>query len=125
MEANGTLFDVILHEMGHVLGIGTLWEARGLLIGKGGADPCFIGPSATAAYNSIFGQTASCVPVANEGAPVSRDGHWRDSLFGNELMSPNVSPPGTSNPQFGDPWRLSAAALMRGARAHLFRAGFR
>ena len=26
MEADGSLTDVILHEMGHVLGFGTLWS---------------------------------------------------------------------------------------------------
>ena len=31
MQSDGTLGDVITHEMGHVLGIGTLWERMGLL----------------------------------------------------------------------------------------------
>src|SRR5262249_12426176 len=31
MQANGTLVDVITHEMGHVLGIGTIWTQKGLL----------------------------------------------------------------------------------------------
>ena len=29
MEQDGSLIDVIIHEMGHVLGIGTLWELTG------------------------------------------------------------------------------------------------
>ena len=33
MEASGSLYGVILHEMGHVLGIGTSWAYRGLLTG--------------------------------------------------------------------------------------------
>ena len=43
METNGTLDDVVLHEIGHVLGIGTMWPEKGLLQGKGGADPMFYG----------------------------------------------------------------------------------
>jgi hypothetical protein len=31
MEANGTLRYVILHELGHVLGVGTIWTDLGLL----------------------------------------------------------------------------------------------
>jgi hypothetical protein len=34
MQANGTLNDVITHEMGHVLGIGTIWTAKGVLSGS-------------------------------------------------------------------------------------------
>src|SRR4051812_41608405 len=39
MEATGTLWEVIMHEMGHVLGIGTIWSALGLLAGAGTTDP--------------------------------------------------------------------------------------
>ena len=35
MEREGTLNDVITHEMGHVLGIGTIWRDKGLLAGSG------------------------------------------------------------------------------------------
>ena len=33
MEANGSLVDVITHEMGHVLGFGTIWTDLNLLTG--------------------------------------------------------------------------------------------
>src|SRR5262245_15674001 len=36
MQAKGTLVDVITQEMGHVTGIGTIWEAKGLLAGDNG-----------------------------------------------------------------------------------------
>ena len=38
MEAAGTLNDVITHEMGHVLGIGTLWDRKGLIKRAGTAE---------------------------------------------------------------------------------------
>jgi predicted Zn-dependent protease len=44
MNAAGTLNDVIAHEMGHVLGIGTLWDLKDLLGGAGGSNPTFSGP---------------------------------------------------------------------------------
>jgi hypothetical protein len=96
MEATGKLMDVILHEMGHVLGVGTLWDNVGLLVGAGSSDPRFVGTQATAAYNAIFGTNATGVPVHNADGPGSRDSHWRESLFGNELMSPFIG--GTPNP---------------------------
>jgi hypothetical protein len=97
LEASGQLYDVVLHEMGHLLGIGTIWQALGLLRGAGTTNPRFLGARATAEYNAIFGTSGTSVPV--EGRPSglgSRDSHWRESVFGNELMSPYIS--GTPNP---------------------------
>jgi len=87
LEARGELFNVIVHEMGHVLGIGTIWTNRGLLTGSSGSDPRFIGAQATAAYNRIFGTSATGVPVENTGGSGTRNGHWRESIFNNELMT--------------------------------------
>ncbi len=97
MEANGTLGDVILHEMGHVLGIGTIWQARGLLVGAGTSNPRFIGPLATAEYNALTSSNATSVPVENGGGPGTRNAHWRESVFTSELMTGYVGP-GTNLP---------------------------
>jgi hypothetical protein len=106
MEQNGQLEDVILHEMGHILGIGTIWQAQGLLSGAGTTNPRFLGPRATAEYNVLFGTNATSVPVEGlPSGPGSRDGHWRESVFGNELMSPYIS--GNLNPIS----RLTVASL--------------
>jgi hypothetical protein len=88
--ANGSLGDVILHEMGHVLGIGTLWNTgRSLLRDAGGSDPFFAGSTARdafAAMNTVtFGGTP--VPVENTGGPGTRDSHWRETTFTRELMT--------------------------------------
>jgi len=87
MEQSGLLMSVVLHEMGHVLGIGTVWSSLGLLSGAGSSNPLFTGAQATAAYNQIFGTNASGVPVENGGGPGTADGHWRDSIFRAELMT--------------------------------------
>lgn len=86
MEQNGTLDAVVLHEMGHILGIGTLWSTRQVLSGAGGADPRFIGLYAIDAYHILGGLDAT-VPVENTGEAGTRDGHWRETVFGNELMT--------------------------------------
>jgi hypothetical protein len=82
----GTLDDIVLHELGHVLGFGTLWEGKGLLSGAGSSDPRFTGPQALTAYRATDPSRAS-VPVENSGSSGTRDGHWRDSVFGRELMT--------------------------------------
>lgn len=87
LVSEGQFDEVVLHEMGHVLGIGTIWEQLGLLSGGGGSDPRFTGANATAEYNNIFGTSASSVPVENTGGAGTRDGHWRESVFDNELMT--------------------------------------
>ncbi|MEM6255945.1 MAG: Ig-like domain-containing protein, partial [Cyanobacteria bacterium P01_D01_bin.156] len=89
LEENGQLENVILHEMGHVLGIGTLWGDGlfDLLTDAGSDDPRFTGEQTTTAYNDIFGVTEESVPLANTGSPGTRDSHWRESVFGNELMT--------------------------------------
>ncbi len=87
MESNGTLLHVILHEMGHVLGLGTIWDDLGLVVGLGGTSPQFVGPQATAEYNSIFGLSSPSVPVENNGGPGTAGSHWEESVFDNELMT--------------------------------------
>jgi hypothetical protein len=87
MESSGQLLSVITHEMGHVLGFGTIWTNKHLLSGAGGSNPRFIGVQATAAYNQIFGRNETGVPVENTGGSGTRDSHWRESVFNNEIMT--------------------------------------
>ena len=87
MQAKGTLEGVIEHEIGHALGIGTIWERRGLLLGAGTSNPTFIGPRATAEYNRIYGTSAAGVPVENGGGTGTRDAHWRETSLETELMT--------------------------------------
>lgn len=82
----GALDDIVLHEIGHVLGFGTIWEEKGLLTGARGTDPRFTGAQALSAYRVTDPSRAS-VPVENAGSSGTRDGHWRDSVFGRELMT--------------------------------------
>ena len=51
--ADGTLLDVMTHEMAHCLGFGTIWQQLNLVTGAGTADPEFIGKNAVAAYNQM------------------------------------------------------------------------
>lgn len=111
LEAAGTLPDVILHEMGHVIGIGTLWNQPPLgllnnpsLPSSPGADTHFSGANAVAAFNALPGgpwvpptSASSVVPVENtQGGQGTRDGHWRESTFVIELMTGFIA--GAGNP---------------------------
>lgn len=106
MANDGTLNDVIAHEMGHVLGIGTIWELKGLLKRPGTANPTFGGNDAMDEYQALrAGGRRKRVPVENTGGPGTADGHWRETVFRNELMSGFISAAG--NPLS----RLTAASL--------------
>ncbi|MSV31719.1 MAG: peptidase [Bryobacterales bacterium] len=94
MQADGTLLDVITHEMGHVIGIGTIWEDKGLLVGAGTNNPTFKGVNAKREYGALKGMGPVKVPVENTGGPGTRDGHWRESVFKTELMSGFIGAPG-------------------------------
>jgi hypothetical protein len=88
MERIGTLNDVITHEMGHVLGIGTIWHFKNLLQRSGTRNPVFTGQAAMEAYGRLKGnRKPSKVPVENKGGPGTQDSHWRETIFVNELMS--------------------------------------
>ncbi len=105
-EADGTLHDVLAHEMGHVLGLGTVWVLRGLLAGGGTAGPTFVGPRAMEEFGVLLGGGGpQPVPVENTGGPGTRDSHWRASVFGAELMTGSVGSAG--NPLS----RMTAASL--------------
>lgn len=136
LESAGIFDEVILHEMSHVLGFGTIWPDLGLLSGEGTADSHFTGGQALGAFDRVGGQSftlGSKVPVENcVGIPQcgsgSQDSHWRESVFGTELLTGFLNG-GVTNPlsvvttaslgdmgyfvnhAASDPYLLSLAAL--------------
>ena len=86
LRNDGELVQVILHEMGHVLGLGTLWE-----------DASLTTPAPTCTYNfnskaseqwrSISGCGAQAVPVETDGGPGTACGHWDEICMRDELMT--------------------------------------
>lgn len=89
------LNDLILHEMGHVLGIGTLWPDQGLLTGACpedpdaticSTDPQYLGALGRGRYHDMGG-LATNIPVEGTGGPGTWNSHWRESIFQNELMT--------------------------------------
>jgi hypothetical protein len=84
--------DLIIHEMGHVLGIGVIWDDLGLLQQPsrgGGIDPHFTGPEALGSFDLLGGgfYSGNKVPVENIGGAGTADSHWRESVLDAELMT--------------------------------------
>ncbi|WP_281825550.1 leishmanolysin-related zinc metalloendopeptidase [Jannaschia rubra] len=96
LEAGARFEDVVLHEMAHVLGFGTLWQRAGLIAGSGTNDPRFTGAAAAREFAVLDPAAGPGVPIANTGGPGTREGHWRELIFGDELLTGFLS--GTSRP---------------------------
>jgi hypothetical protein len=96
LMGNETLTYIISHEIAHVLGFGTIWSNRGLIEGAGSQDPRFVGPIAVQEFNAL-GPTGT-VPVENQGGAGTRDGHWRQTVFGDERMTGFAARPGVFQP---------------------------
>lgn len=92
-EANGRLPSLILHEMGHVLGIGTAWVRKGLIQGAGTSDPVYTGVQGRLAWPQLgINYGGQIVPVETEGGAGTRDVHWRESVLDRELMTGFLDP---------------------------------
>jgi hypothetical protein len=119
LEAAGSFGSVILHEMGHVLGIGTLWNSKGFLqlasTTSAKQDTHFNGPEAIAGFNVVGGTNytgagqqvpgGAKVPVENctNNTPTTCGGgtinsHWREGVLKSELMTGYLGSSVTGNP---------------------------
>jgi hypothetical protein len=69
MTSDGTLLSVIIHEIGHVLGLGSLWGLLGLTDSFG-----YVGEYALDAYRQLSGNaSASFVPLETTGGSALQD----------------------------------------------------
>ncbi|SEP23731.1 Leishmanolysin [Rhodospirillales bacterium URHD0017] len=80
MVNNGTFLYVVMHEMGHVLGLGTLWDTFGL---RGGSS--YTGTNANNAYHQLGG--SGFVPLETTGGSGTAFVHWSEAAFDRELMT--------------------------------------
>ena len=92
---SNTLTHIIAHEIGHVLGFGSLWTTA-LLTGKDTSNPRFTGANAVAEWHALGGSGE--VPVESQGGEGTAGSHWRESVFGNELMTGFSEPLGVFQP---------------------------
>jgi hypothetical protein len=69
--------DLLKHEIGHVLGIGSLWTSNGLYVNGTGR---YTGQYGVAAFQKEFDPSATAVPVELAGAAGRPNVHW-DQIF--------------------------------------------
>jgi hypothetical protein len=84
MINDGTWTNVILHEMGHVLGIGTLWRVNKVHSGST-HDANYRGSSAKQAWKDMG--CSGRLPVETDGAYGTAGGHWDEACLDGELMT--------------------------------------
>lgn len=97
LEEDNQFENVILHEMGHVLGVGTLWRRKGLLVTdtfEQAVDPDYLGDRGNHFWKTKRGE--GLLPIEGaffrpDGTPFVRPGtsygHWDEATLFNELMT--------------------------------------
>ncbi len=104
-----SFIDTSTHEMGHSLGMGTLWQLNNLVAGltfdaDGNltGDPRYTGEFATAAYNDALAAAGldprNSIPIEDTGGPGSLGSHWRETVLDHELMTSQAEFVGTYRP---------------------------
>ena len=73
--------EVVLHEMAHSLGFGSIWSRLGLV-----TNGLFTGELAVDEYHDMGG-TLSGIPVEQDGGSGTAGSHWDEETFHNELMT--------------------------------------
>ena len=96
MESRGVLLSVVTHQLARALGFDAgVWGLHDRirdpsLPNSPNADTHFVGPMAIMAFDAVggTGYTGAKVPLQNGAEPGSSDSYWRESVFGDELMTP-------------------------------------
>jgi hypothetical protein len=83
----GTLQNVVSHEIAHFLGFGSLWDLNGLYSSD---DGVYAPDSRAQAEWNALGCVGS-VPVEQEGADGRTDVHWSEACMKDELMTGDLS----------------------------------
>ncbi|HEV2816126.1 MAG TPA: leishmanolysin-related zinc metalloendopeptidase [Allosphingosinicella sp.] len=73
--------EVVLHEMSHSLGFGSIWDRLGLV-----TNGLFTGQNALDEFIAMGG-SGSGIPVEQDGGSGTAGSHWDEETFHNELMT--------------------------------------
>ncbi len=113
--------NAVHHELGHALGIGTLWGLKGLvnftqaqlISGQCGGDPLYKGLNAVREWKelrkTLTGNLSKqdAIPVEELRVGLAACGHWDEAVFDTELMTPFLETSNRSEPLS----RLTIASL--------------
>lgn len=82
-KGQGLFDDIVVHEMSHSLGFGSIWGYKNLV-----ASGLYVGTEALVQYQSTAGGAgASGIPVEQDGGSGTAGSHWDEETFANELMT--------------------------------------
>jgi hypothetical protein len=97
--ANGRNYidELLAHEVGHVLGVGTLWTSNGVYSFN---SFHYTGANGLAAYQAEFNQAVAFVPVEDAGNPGTPNAHW-DQLMRSSPQEGNPNDPFSLDPRVG------------------------
>ncbi|MCC6491446.1 MAG: hypothetical protein IT424_00310 [Pirellulales bacterium] len=97
--ANGRNYidELLAHETGHVLGIGTLWDDNGIYNAN---EFRYTGQYGVACYQAEFDAAATWAPVENAGNPGTPHSHW-DQLMRSSVQEGNPLDPYSLDPRVG------------------------
>ena len=97
--ANGRNYidELLAHEVGHVLGVGTLWVSNGVYTTN---TFQYTGAHGVAAYQAEFNHAIAYAPVENAGNPGTPNAHW-DQLMRSSPQEGNPSDPFSLDPRVG------------------------
>lgn len=80
--------------MGHVIGIGTLWDNNNLITG----DLVYTGENAKRVWTQDWDCVDDSPPIEKDGGPGTRGGHWDETCLVNEFMTGYINGNGQGNP---------------------------
>ncbi len=89
--------DILAHEIGHGLGIGTLWTSNGLYTG---GSFRYRGANGVRAYRREFDPNATFVPVEDAGSSGTMNTHW-DQIMRSSTQEGNPGDPWSLDPRVG------------------------
>ena len=75
-DLGSNIFAITAHEIGHVLGIGTLWTDNGVYVNGTGE---YTGSFGVAAFEQEFSTNIGFVPVELSGGSGTANGHWDET----------------------------------------------
>ena len=87
LVSSGLFDEVVVHELAHILGLGTLWSYGRTLIDESNSSQYrFVGPAASTEWSALGG-LGSGVPIEMTGGAGTQYSHWSEATFDTELMT--------------------------------------